>query len=285
MSERNSAAQQAMQLAFDRAGRGRRRGRPAPAGLRVAGQEQAPPAEIDPRHQAVFVEARLPAAVGMEEGHPGVGAERDRGALGDRASPRNADRRRRQPPAVARLRREDRIVRARAQRVVIGGSAFHDDRLEQGAIAADAVERAKIPDVANLEGGEHVRHQLAMILVRVAEDQMVDRGQQRPDRSYIGDDPVAVATRRVVIAAGVVEQGEITALDEDREAGADVDRVDDEIARQWRAASGGGRRLGGGPRPARQAGPRRTRRTISSFSWRVSPAGRLRPAPARVARS
>jgi hypothetical protein len=84
--------------------------------------------------------------------------------------------------------------------------------------------------VVDIEGRQHLVHHLDVILVRVAQDQMIEGGHSGPDSLQVGQHPIPGAAARIVLAAGVVEQGEVGALDEDGEAGSDVDRVDHEGA-------------------------------------------------------
>ena len=77
--------------------------------------------------------------------------------------------------AVAALGREGDAEQADlAGRMMIVRAGLGGGVREQRAVAADRVDGAGIPDIAYLVGGQHVRHQLRMVLVGMAEDQVVD---------------------------------------------------------------------------------------------------------------
>src|SRR3546814_3399850 len=93
------------------------------------------------------------------------------------------------------------------------------------AVAIGLVDAPRFPDMADLEAAEDVGHQLEMILVRMAEDQMVDARKAGTHGFDIGDDTVFVAVVEIILASGIIEQREIAALDEYGEPGADVDHM------------------------------------------------------------
>src|SRR3546814_10142929 len=98
--------------------------------------------------------------------------------------------------------------------------------LEEMAVAIGLVDAPRLPDMADLEAAEDVGHQLEMILVRMAEDQMVNACEAGAHGLDIGDDAVLVAVVEIILASGVVEQREIADLDEYGELGADVDHME-----------------------------------------------------------
>jgi hypothetical protein len=65
-----------------------------------------------------------------------------------------------------------------------------------------------------------------MVLVRMAEDEVVDAGQVRPDRFKVGENPVRLPAGEIVVAARVEKEREVAALDEDGEPRTHVDHVD-----------------------------------------------------------
>src|SRR3546814_14160691 len=90
------------------------------------------------------------------------------------------------------------------------------------AVAIGLVDAPRFPDMADLEAAEDVGHQLEMILVRMAEDQMVDARKAGTHGFDIGDDTVFVAVVEIILASGIIEQREIAALDDYGEPSAGV---------------------------------------------------------------
>src|SRR3546814_21191598 len=84
--------------------------------------------------------------------------------------------------------------------------------LEEMAVAIGLVDAPRFPDMADLEAAEDVGHQLEMILVRMAEDQMVDARNAGTHGFDIGDDTAFVAGVVISLASGIIEQREIAAL-------------------------------------------------------------------------
>src|SRR3546814_794161 len=65
-----------------------------------------------------------------------------------------------------------------------------------------------------------------MILVRVAEDQVSDPREVGTRRTDVGDNAVLIAVVEIVLASGIVKQGEAGTFDEHRKASADIDDMD-----------------------------------------------------------
>ena len=116
--------------------------------------------------------------------------------------------------------------------VVILDTRFIADGLDEGPIAADVVDPARIPDLAHLIGGEQVRQQLDVVPVRVAQDEVIDGRQRRRDGLEVGQHPVARSPRQVVVRAAVVHQGEVGTAHQDAQPGAHIHDIDGEGRRR-----------------------------------------------------
>src|SRR3546814_18454358 len=81
--------------------------------------------------------------------------------------------------------------------------------LEEMAVAIGLVDAPRFPDMADLEAAEDVGHQLEMILVRMAEDQMVDARKDGTHGFAIGDETVFVAVVEIILDSAMLDNSDI----------------------------------------------------------------------------